>query len=224
MATRTKGRWAQGIQPRNFSWVIKDRLAVCERPGGFGANHRRVRRQEEIIWLREQGFGMVISLLSSPHNLHNYEELGLPYLHRPFLPAEDNRPYLVAFYPELHRLVVGGTKTVVHADEVGERLVGLLGGYIRWTGMVPDGAQAIELIERITGRQLDPFGRNLVAVAGELRQAMLARDAVAEAEPVAAAGPAGAATAPPDDAVDSLPTGGNDPTGQPSSTPRRRSR
>ena len=54
--SRMKGKWAQGIKPRNFAWIIRDRLAICERPGGYGANHRRVRRQEEIIWLREQGF------------------------------------------------------------------------------------------------------------------------------------------------------------------------
>ena len=54
-----KGKWAQGIQPRNFAWIMKDQLAVCERPGGYGANHRRVRRQEEIIWIREQGFTCV---------------------------------------------------------------------------------------------------------------------------------------------------------------------
>ena len=72
-----KGKWAQGIQPRNFAWVIKDKLAVCERPGGYGANHRRVRRQEEIIWIREQGFTCVVSLIPSPHNLHNYDELGV---------------------------------------------------------------------------------------------------------------------------------------------------
>ena len=59
-------------------------LAVCERPGGYGANHRRVRRQEEIIWIREQGFTCVISLIPSPHNLHNYEELGVAYRHLPF--------------------------------------------------------------------------------------------------------------------------------------------
>ena len=61
-----KGKWAQGIKPRNFHWIIKDQLAVCERPGGYGANHRRVRRQEEIIWIREQDFGCVISLIASP--------------------------------------------------------------------------------------------------------------------------------------------------------------
>ena len=69
-----RGKWARGIVPRNFYWIIKDRLAVCERPGGFGENHRRVRRQEEIIWLRENGFDVVISLLASEHNLHNYDE------------------------------------------------------------------------------------------------------------------------------------------------------
>ena len=28
-----KGKWAAGIPPRNFTWVIKDRLAMSERPG-----------------------------------------------------------------------------------------------------------------------------------------------------------------------------------------------
>ena len=39
-----KGKWAQGIVPRNFTWVVKEQVAVCERPGGVGSNHRRVRR------------------------------------------------------------------------------------------------------------------------------------------------------------------------------------
>ncbi len=168
MVSRLKGKWAQGIQPRNFAWIIKDRLAICERPGGYGANHRRVRRQEEIIWLREQGFGCVISLLPSPHNLHNYDEYGLPYLHRPFSGADDARVVLAALYPEIHDRIAAGTKVVIHADEVGDRVSGVVGGYIRWTGMVPDGPQAITIIETITGRQLDPLGRSFVALAVEL--------------------------------------------------------
>ena len=77
MATRLRGRWALGITPRNFTWILRDKLAICERPGGYGENHRRVRRQEEIIWIRENGFGCVISIIPAPHNLHNYEELGV---------------------------------------------------------------------------------------------------------------------------------------------------
>ena len=169
MASRMKGRWAQGIQPRNFAWVIKDRFAVCERPGGYGPNHRRVRRQEEIIWLREQGFGMVVSIIPSSHNLHNYDELGVTYLHRPFGVTDDPRAVLADLYPQIRDLLGVGTKVILHGEEVGDRVAGLAGGYIRWTGMVPGGPQAISIIERITGRQLDPFGRGLIALAAELR-------------------------------------------------------
>ena len=86
MPPRLRGKWALGITPRNFTWFMKDKLAVCERPGGYGDNHRRVRRQEEIIWLRENGFGCLISIIPAPHNLHNYDELGpavpAPAVHR----------------------------------------------------------------------------------------------------------------------------------------------
>ena len=169
MVSRMKGKWAQGIQPRNFAWIIKDRLAVCERPGGYGPNHRRVRRQEEIIWIREQGFGVVVSIIPSTHNLHNYEELGVTCLHRPFGINDDPRRVLSELYPELHQLRTDGIKVLLHGEEVGDRVAGLVGGYIRWEGMVPGGPETISIVERITGRQLDPFGRGLIALAADLR-------------------------------------------------------
>ena len=168
MAPRLKGKWAQGIQPRSFAWIIKDRLAVCERPGGYGDNHRRVRRQEEIIWIREQGFGCVISLIPSPHNLHNYDELGVPYLHRPFAPWDDPRELLPPLYREIHGLLGDSQKVIVHTEEVGDRIAGVMGGFIRWAGLVTEGAQCISLIERLVGRQLEPFGRAVVSMAPDL--------------------------------------------------------
>ncbi len=78
-----KGRWAQGLEPRYFTWVITGRLAASERPGGFARNHRKVRRQEELLWLAGHGFTHVLSLLDSPHNLHAYEEAALAYEHVP---------------------------------------------------------------------------------------------------------------------------------------------
>ena len=65
MPPKLRGKWALGIQPRNFTWILKDKMAVCERPGGFGSSHRRVRRQEEIIWIRENGFNYVVSLIQA---------------------------------------------------------------------------------------------------------------------------------------------------------------
>jgi len=165
MATRLKGKWAQGIQPRNFAWVIKDKLAICERPGGYAANHRRVRRQEEIIWIREQGFGCVISLIPTPHNLHNYDELGVHYLHRPFSPIDDAREYLGKLYPELHGMLLGGMKVIMHIEEVSDRLGGVVGGYIRWSGMVTDAPSAIAVTEKLTSRQLEPLARSFIALA-----------------------------------------------------------
>ena len=169
MPPKLRGKWALGIQPRNFTWSIKDRLAICERPGGYGVNHRRVRRQEEIIWLRENNFASVFSIIGAPHNLHSYEELNLPYRHRPLSGADDIDPWLVSFYNELKVLLSGDTKILVHAEEVGDRIIGIMGGYIRWSGLVDDPSQAIIITERIAGQQLDPFARELILRVHNLR-------------------------------------------------------
>ena len=166
-----KGKWAQGIKPRNFAWIIRDKLAVSERPGGYGANHRRVRRQEEIIWLREQGFTCVISLIPSPHNLHNYDELGLPYLHRPFAQHEDAKRFLRGLYPELSSLVGQGSRLLIHQEELGDRVSGLVAGYLLWAGLVPTAPQTVAIVEQMVQRQMGPVGRSLVAVAAQLRDA-----------------------------------------------------
>lgn len=169
MPPKLRGKWALGITPRNFTWIIRDKLAVCERPGGYGDNHRRVRRQEEIIWIRENGFGCLISVIPAPSNLHNYDELGLPYRHRPFPGLDEVDPYLRVLYPELRDLLASGVKVIVHGEEVGDRLMGMMGGFIRWSGLVDDGSQAITVSERIAGHQLDPWARQLILRAHELR-------------------------------------------------------
>ena len=111
MPPRLRGKWALGITPRNFTWFMKDKLAVCERPGGYGDNHRRVRRQEEI----------------------------------------ETR-----------------TKVVAHNESVDDKIIGIMGGYIRWSGMVDDPSTVINLTERIAKRQLDPFAREVILMAHEL--------------------------------------------------------
>ena len=169
MPPKLRGKWALGIKPRNFTWVIKDHLAICERPGGYGDNHRRVRRQEEIIWLRENHFDLLVSIIAAPHNLHAYEELNLPYLHRPLAGTDDLSSFLRSFYRELRSLMASGQKVILHAEEVGDRLLGIIGGYIRWSGMIEDPSQAIIITERIGGRQLDTWARELILGVHELR-------------------------------------------------------
>ena len=169
MPQKLRGKWAAGIMPRHLTWIIKDRLAICERPGGYGVNHRRVRRQEEIIWLRENEFGCVVSISAAPHNLQNYTELNVPFRHLPLTDPEEIDPWLGDFYRTVVGLVGAGTRTLVHGEEVGDRLLGIMGGYIRWSGLVEDTSQAIILAERLAGRQLDPASRQLIMRVHELR-------------------------------------------------------
>ena len=163
-----RGKWAAGIAPRTFAWVIKDRLAISERPGGYARNHRKVRRQEEIIWLREQGFTRVVSLLPSPHNLHAYDELSMTWSHIPFAPTDDARAVLKDLYGHIHEWLGQGEKLLVHQEELGDRLMGVVAGYLLATKMLDSGPQAITVMERITTRQMGPAGRELVAVAADL--------------------------------------------------------
>jgi len=163
-----KSKWAAGIVPRNFAWIIKDRLAVSERPGGYARTHRRVRRQEEIIWLREQGFSRVVSLLTSPHNLHAYAELGVVSEHVPLGAHDDAHAVLADLFGRLAKWLGSGEKILIHQEELGDRLQGVVAGYLVWSGLVKSPAQAISIVERINSRQMGPVGRELVAVAAAM--------------------------------------------------------
>ena len=166
-----KGKWAAGIPPRNFTWVIKDRLAMSERPGGFAPNHRKVRRQEEIIWLQVQGFNRVVSLLPSSHNLQAYEEKSMASVHFPLPPAGDARVMLADLYRELHTCLGAGERVLVHQEELGDRVTGVMAGYLLWSDRLPSGPQAITVLEHMTGHPIGPSGRELVAFAAELAPA-----------------------------------------------------
>ena len=163
-----KGKGAAGIPPRNFTWVIRDALAISERPGGFAPHHRRVRRHEEIVWLRSQGFTTVISLLPSTHNLQAYADLSLPALHRPLPMAGDIRPALADLLRELRGLLQAGGRVLVHQDELSDRVVGVAAAYLWWSGRLANAQQAIIALEHLVGHPLAPAGRELVAIAGTL--------------------------------------------------------
>jgi len=162
--TGLRGRWAQGLQPRYFTWVIMDRLGAGERPGGFARNHRKVRRQEELIWLSVHGFTHIVSLLDSPHNLHAYEEAGLASVHVPLGPHDELVPRLEVVYATIGKLLDDPMeKLFVHHEEFGDRLLGVMGGYLLYAGLVDQGTHAISIIEKLTGRSIGSVCREIVA-------------------------------------------------------------
>jgi hypothetical protein len=163
-----RGRWAAGIVPRNFIWIIQDRLAVSERPGGQTSQHRKVRRQEEIIWLKSQGFTRVVSLLSSPHNLHAYDERDLPSAHFALPNNGDPRDVLNALYPALLSWMKGGERVLLHQDELSERVSGVIAGFLCWCRVIPEPPNAIVAVEQLMKRQMGAAGRSIVAITAEL--------------------------------------------------------
>jgi hypothetical protein len=151
--------------------VIKDRLAMSERPGGFAPNHRKVRRQEEIIWLQMQEFSRVISLLPSSHNLQAYEEKSLASEHFPLPPSGDTRGILADIFREVHQRLSAGERILIHQEELGDRVTGVVAGYLLWSERLPSGPQAITVLEHMTGHPMGPSGRELVAFAGQVTPA-----------------------------------------------------
>ena len=163
-----RGKWERGIQPRNFAWIIRDKLAVSERPGGYARNHRKVRRHEEILWLRNQGFTRVVSMLPSPHNLYAYDELGMTWSHVPFPSASEAKQVLGDMYPQIKAWIGSGEKVLLHQEELGDRVMGVVAGFLLWAGLVDTGPHAVTVTEQILHRQMGPPGRELVAVATDL--------------------------------------------------------
>src|SRR3954449_9975337 len=69
--------------PTRFAWVCAGKLCALERPGGGGRSHRPDRRIDDIAYLGENGVRMVVSLMTTKHNLGHYEEEGLEFRHVP---------------------------------------------------------------------------------------------------------------------------------------------
>ena len=70
-------------EPKRIWWARPRKLCAMERPGGGGRSHRPERRESDIAYLKESGVRVVISLMSSRHNLDDYEAAGLEAIHLP---------------------------------------------------------------------------------------------------------------------------------------------
>ncbi len=161
-------KWSEGIKPRGFRWVITDRFGVCERPGGYGISHRRVRRHEEIIWMARNNIGLIVSLTTIPYNLHDYDEYGLSYVHLPFADSSDGSDCLQEILTIIRDRSATGS-VVLHHDSIGDRVSGVVASYLLWSGLVDDGPEAITITERLLERELGPLAREVLSLAQKLK-------------------------------------------------------
>jgi len=150
-----------GLEPREFTWVISGRLAVSERIGGYGFQHRRVRREEEISWLQHHGVNAVLSLLDGNQNLAAYESAGFSYAHQPL---DDLEPDTIKAVFGAIGSMIGrkGTVLLIHRDTIDDAMAGILAGYLVHSGLVKDPIIATAAIQEILKRPLGPTARRVI--------------------------------------------------------------
>ena len=151
-----------GLEPRGFRWVIKDRLATSERIGGYGFQHRRVRREEEIIWLQDHGVNSVLSFLPAQQSASAFDLAGLRfswYRVDDDIEPQEMRPVFDALSTVL---APAGAVVLVHRDTIDDTLAGILAGYLIDAGMIDEPIVATDVIQQILGRAIGPEGRRLI--------------------------------------------------------------
>lgn len=153
-----------GLKPRGFVWVIQDRLAVSERIGGNGFQHRRVRREEEINWIvREAKLTAVVNLMVGHPNQQSYQEAGLATYSCP-IEVTPTPAQVSAVHAMLDEAMVApSARVLVHRETVDDVVAGLMGSYLMSKRLLKDPIVAAAVIQEIIGRPLGPDGRALIS-------------------------------------------------------------
>ena len=109
-----------------------------------------------------QTFGEVVDrgAVASSHERHGTDEARCKFI-------ECCAPHAGVGHHELRG--TRGCRRAQVGDEVGDRIFGIVGGYIRWSGRLKDGLETIAITERLAQRQLEPFARECILMAAEIR-------------------------------------------------------
>lgn len=142
--------------------MIKDRLAVSERVGGYGFQHRKVRREEELTWLTDHGINSIVNLLGPAQSSQPYDTGGFAFASNDVpadLEPEDAGP---VFELLAEALAPDDAVVLVHRDTIDDTLAGLLAGYLIHSEMLDDPIVATDVVQRILARAIGPEGRRLI--------------------------------------------------------------
>ena len=145
-----------GLKPNDFHWVIEGKLAVSECIGGGGLTARKIRREEEIQWLKSQGINSIFSLLESDFNLKNYQEVGFRTYHFPLAHSIPPESIELIFEAIKEALSDKEIKLLIHREYLDEEVPGILAGYLIYSKILDDPILARTILERILCKPLSP--------------------------------------------------------------------
>ena len=151
-----------GLQPNDFFWVIEGKLAVSECIGGGGLTSRKIRREEEIQWLKSQGINSIFSLLESDFNLKNYQEVGFRTYHFPLSSKPPEESIELIFEAIKEALADKEIKLLIHREYLDEEVPGILAGFLIYSKLLDDPILARTILERILGKPLSPIAISFI--------------------------------------------------------------
>jgi hypothetical protein len=125
-------------EPRRIWWARPRKLCLLERPGGGGRSHRPDRREAEIAYLAEHGVRMVISTMTTRHNLGAYDDAGLDWHHVPVAETSEGVGALEELLPFLRRELRRGGAVAVHGNRHTDFVAALGAAHLyEWRGVDP---------------------------------------------------------------------------------------
>ena len=157
-----KGKWAAGHQPAQLHVGDRDRFAVSERPV---ASERRIARCVVKGAAVAERAGLRADHLAAPGAV---EPPGVRRARAPLRPPSDPdsrrpRPALRECYFDVDKALSAGKKVLLHGDELGDRVMGVVAGYLSWSGRIAQGPASISAVEHLFERSMGPDGREIVA-------------------------------------------------------------
>ena len=125
--------------PNRIWWARPRKLCAMERPGGGGRSHRPERREADIGYLKEHGVRLVISTMTTRHNLGDYDAAGLERLHVPVPSCDEGAEGLEQLLPVLRRELRKGGAVAVHGNRYTDFVAALCAAHLHeWKGVAPE--------------------------------------------------------------------------------------
>jgi hypothetical protein len=70
---------------------------------------------------------------------------------------------LLSCYQDVDESLAAGLRILMHQDELGDRIMGVVAGYLVWSGRIGNQPQAVALVEHVCGHAMGAPGRELLA-------------------------------------------------------------
>lgn len=126
--------------PRRIWWARPRKLCAMERPGGGGRSHRPGRREADLAYLQARGVRLVISTMTTRHNLAAYEVAGLEWRHLPVASCSEGAQALDALLKLLRTELRTPGAVAVHGNRQTDFVAALCAAHLHATLGTPPAA------------------------------------------------------------------------------------